>query len=165
MLMYIKSRIIIKEEFINDGANMSKKEPKKKLVGPWRSIHAVIWLVGLYILFSRNWFFPGILVLLAISAIYEGLLAKYAPHAFEEEIPNLSETPAVATPETIAPAAAEATVSAAPAAQEHRLELLPRVCPSCSGPIRGHEVKWTGPQSADCPYCGSNLPMSKADSD
>jgi primosomal protein N' len=39
---------------------------------------------------------------------------------------------------------------------------LPQVCPSCSGPIRGHEVKWTGPQSANCPYCGTNLPMNKA---
>jgi DNA-directed RNA polymerase subunit RPC12/RpoP len=39
---------------------------------------------------------------------------------------------------------------------------LPHVCPNCGGPIRGHEVKWTGVQSADCPYCGTNLPMSKA---
>ena len=58
---------------------MSRKEAKKKLVGPWRSIHAVIWLVGLYILISRNWLIPGIFVLLAISAIYEGVLRRYAP--------------------------------------------------------------------------------------
>ena len=42
---------------------------------------------------------------------------------------------------------------------EHRLELLPATCPNCSAPIHGENVKWTGPQSADCPYCGVNLPM------
>ncbi len=39
------------------------------------------------------------------------------------------------------------------------LELLPSTCPSCGGPISGSQVKWTGPQSADCPSCGVNLPM------
>ncbi len=141
---------------------MSKKESKKKLVGPWRSVHAAIWVVGIYLLFSRNWFFPGIFVLIAISAIYEALLAKYAPHAFEEELPESGAYPVDKAQYPTPPIAKEASASSAPAVmQEHRLELLPQVCPSCSGPIRGHEVKWTGPRSANCPYCGTNLPMSK----
>jgi len=135
---------------------MSKDEPKKKLVGPWRSLHAVIWLVGLYILISRGWIFPGIFILLAISAIYEGFLQRYAPHAFEEEPPTTS--PQVTAPISAAPPPA---ISPAPVL-EHRIDLLPQVCPNCNAPIRGHEVKWTGPQSANCPYCGTNLPMSKA---
>ena len=135
---------------------MSTNEPKKKLVGPWRSLHAVIWLLGLYILISRGWIFPGIFVLLAISAIYEGILQQFAPHAFEEEVRTTPE-PAAPLPYTTPPVA---TVQAN--VQEHRIDLLPQVCPSCNGPIRGHEVKWTGPQSANCPYCGTNLPMSKA---
>ncbi len=49
--------------------------------------------------------------------------------------------------------------SASAASAEHRLELLPSTCPSCGGPISGRQVKWTGRQSADCPYCGVNLPM------
>ncbi|HEX9090114.1 MAG TPA: hypothetical protein VF831_01420 [Anaerolineales bacterium] len=135
---------------------MSNHEPKKKLVGPWRSLHAVIWLVGLYILISRGWIFPGIFVLLAISAIYEGILQQFAPHAFEEEVRTPSQPNAPLTPSTAPVATVQAGV------QEHRIDLLPQVCPSCSAPIRGHEVKWTGPQSANCPYCGTNLPMSKA---
>jgi hypothetical protein len=135
---------------------MSNKEPKKKLVGPWRSLHAVIWLVGLYILFSRNWIFPGILVLLAISALYEGFLQRFAPHAFEDEMPiNVPTPPAAVT------SMPTQSLYSNPV-QEHRLELLPQACPSCNGPIRSHEVKWTGPQSVNCPYCGTNLPMSKA---
>ena len=41
----------------------------------------------------------------------------------------------------------------------HRLELLPATCPDCGAALHGDTVKWTGPQSADCPYCGMNLPM------
>jgi len=135
---------------------MSKNESKKKLVGPWHSLHAVIWLVGLYILISRGWIFPGIFVLLAISAVYEGLLQQFAPHAFEEEVGTNPQPSAPLPQTTTSVPPVQATV------QEHRIDLLPQVCPSCNGPIRGHEVKWTGPQSANCPYCGTNLPMSKA---
>ena len=134
---------------------MSNREPKKELAGIWRSLHGVIWLVGLYILFSRGQIFPGILVLVAISAIYEGILRRYAPNAFEAQTPLGAPKPEAATQREPAP------VMAPTPPQEHRTELLPPACPSCNGPIRGHEVKWTGQQSANCPYCGTNLPMSK----
>jgi hypothetical protein len=161
--MYIKSRFTNITEFIKDGVIMSKKEPKKKLVGPWRSIHVMIWMVGLFILISRDWIFPGIFVLIAISAIYEGLLARYAPHAFEEVIPDATASPVEEAPTTTTPWVIDPSVSTPPAAmREHRLELLPQLCPNCNAPVRGYMVKWTGPQSADCPYCGSNLPMTKA---
>jgi hypothetical protein len=134
---------------------MSSKTPKKELIGPWRSLHLLIWLLGLYILGTHNWWWPGILVLAAISAIYEGLLQRFLPNAYEEQAPAIPAD-AGAIPYQPAP------ITAPPAPLEHRLDLLPQVCPSCNGPIRGHEVKWTGPQSANCPYCGTNLPMSKA---
>lgn len=134
---------------------MSSKRPKKELIGPWRSLHAVIWLVGLYILFTRGPFFPGILVLVAISAIYEGILQRFLPDAFEEQAP-------VETENTASMPLGPAPDMAPPTPPEHRIDLLPQACPSCNGPIRGHEVKWTGPQSANCPYCGTNLPMNKA---
>lgn len=135
---------------------MSVNEPKKRLVGPWRSLHAVIWLVGLYILITRGWIFPGIFILMAVSAIYEGIVQRFAPRAFADETTPPSP-PSPATP---------ATVTSSPAysapVQEHRIDLLPQVCPNCNAPVRGHEVKWTGPQSANCAYCGTNLPMNKA---
>lgn len=138
---------------------MSEKERKKKLVGPWQTFHVVIWVLGLYLLFSNNYFFPGILILLAISALYEALLRRFIPSAFEEVAP---ETPAVQSgPAGIpVPEPADSPLRT-PAVPEHRLELLPQVCPSCNGPIRGHEVRWTGSQSANCPYCGTNLPMKQ----
>jgi hypothetical protein len=135
---------------------MSEGEPKKKLVGPWQSLHLVIWLIGLYLLATRNWWWPGILVLLAISAIYEALLRQFVPGAYVEEKTAPTSQGTLPIPSaTPLPLYKPATV------QEHRIDLLPQVCPSCNAPIRGHEVKWTGVQSANCPYCGTNLPMNK----
>jgi hypothetical protein len=118
-------------------------ENKPELTGPWRSIHGAIWLIGLALLFWKGWWWPGILVLVAVSGIAEALIRQYAPDAVEKPAPVTASAPATDTP------------------PQHRLELLPMTCPNCGGPIRGHEVKWTGSQSADCPYCGANLPMKK----
>jgi hypothetical protein len=123
-----------------------KKEEKPKLTDPWRSIHGAIWMIGLAILFLKGWWWPGILVLIGVSTIIEALIRQYVPNAIEK------------TAQTV-PVASPMTVISIPS--EHRVELLPATCPNCGGPIRGHEVKWTGSQSADCPYCSANLPIKK----
>ena len=127
-----------------------KKEDKPELTGPWRSIHGAIWLIGLAILFLKGWWWPGILVLLAVSGIAEALIRQYVPDAVDKTEPFVPPMPV--TSQTTRTASTS----------EHRLDLLPATCPNCGGPTRGHEVKWTGPQSADCPYCGVNLPMKKS---
>jgi len=139
---------------------MSDNQPKKKLVGPWQSLHVVIWLIGIYILASRGWWWPGILVLVAISTLYEAFLRSLVPQAYIDEKPATPVTSGQGM--TPPPVATNPTPVSASNINEHRLDLLPQVCPACNGPIRGHEVKWTGPQSANCPYCGTNLPMNKA---
>ena len=70
---------------------MSKHEQKPKLVGPWRSLHGAVWLIGLAILAWREWWWPGILVLVAISMVIEAVLMQYVPQAFEkaEQPPSL----------------------------------------------------------------------------
>jgi hypothetical protein len=127
---------------------MSKRERKSKLVGPWRNVHGAVWLIGLVVLAVNNWWWPGILVLVAISMLLEGVIMLMAPDAVEYEG---VESPSPQEPSTPGPSPVPAP--------EHRFELLPTTCPNCGGPIRGHEVTWTGAQSADCPYCGANLPM------
>lgn len=139
---------------------MGSNETKKKLVGPWQTIHGVIWVIGIYLLWTRNWWWPGILVLVAISALYEAMLRQYVPEAYSEE---KTDTAGATEPASTLPELRPLPVTPAQAPMlEHRMELLPQVCPNCNAPIRGHEVRWTGAQSADCPYCGSNLPMNKA---
>jgi len=127
---------------------MSEHEDEKELTGPWRKLHAAVWLIGLAILAWKGWWFPGILVLVALSLVIEALLMQFAPQAFEEG--GMAIPSPAPEPEPVSPVV------------EHRAELLPSTCPKCGGPIRGHEVKWTGVQSADCPYCGVNLPMRDA---
>lgn len=123
---------------------MNRPDQNRKLVGPWRNLHAAVWLIGLAVLFWKGWWWPGILVLVAISTVIEGVLMQFAPHAFEKEEQPLSQPPAP---------------TSAPAPAEHRFDLLPSICPNCGGPVHGQDVKWTGAQSADCTYCGANLPM------
>lgn len=140
---------------------MTKNDSENRTAGPSRALHAAIWLIGLAILAIFNWWWPGILVLVAISGLFEAYLRRKFPQDYQEEPPKVPESQATEIPEP-SPSVVPATpTSSSPVVQEHRLDLLPQVCPSCSGPIRGHEVKWTGPQSANCPYCGTNLPMSK----
>ncbi len=130
---------------------MNQPERKKKLTGPWRNLHGAVWLIGLAILAWKGWWWPGILVLVAISMIIEALLMQFAPTAFETD--DTVETPSLELPPSL-------ITNPAP---EHRLDLLPSTCSKCGGPIRGHDVKWTGSQSADCPYCGATLSMEKTD--
>lgn len=131
---------------------MSKE---KKLVGPWRTIHGAIWLIGLAILFWKGWWWPGILVLIAISGIAEALIRLLVPGSSEPVEEKTEEKKEGIMP----PPAVEPTGE--PEA-EYRADLLPSECPKCNAPARGNEVKWTGPRSANCAYCGANLPMKKA---
>ncbi len=125
---------------------MSEPEKKQELTGPWRSLHVAVWLIGLAVLASKGWWWPGILVLIAVSGVVEAFLLHFAPGGGREKETVPAPAPAPAPP---------------PTPPAHRLELLPAVCPKCGGPVRGAEVKWTGPQSAECAYCGLNLPMGK----
>ena len=134
---------------------MSKREREKRLVGPWRALHAALWLVGLAILAWSDAWWPGILVLVAFSLLLEGILRRFAPQAFEE--PMLEST--VPEEPSVAP---QAPVARMPApSRPHPEEWLPVNCPKCGGPTRGSEVRWTGPTTADCPFCGANLPMKR----
>jgi hypothetical protein len=137
---------------------MTNLEPKQKMTGPWRNLHAAVWLIGLAILAWRGWWWPGILILVGLSMILEVLLKRYAPQAFELEEPSMPSPQATTPPVTSSPGVSSPVVPI----PGHSVDLLPTSCPKCGGPIRGHEVKWNGPRSAECPYCGGNLPMGKS---
>ena len=126
---------------------------RTRLTGPWRRIHTAVWLIGLAILFWKGWWWPGILVLVAISAILEVVIQRAVPEAVAPELEPKEKVEAQVPSPPVTPAAPE---------PQHRADLLPSKCPGCGAPVRGHEVEWTGPQSADCPYCGTRLPMQQA---
>lgn len=135
----------------------SKNKEKEKLTGGWESIHAAVWLLGLAVIAWQGWWWPGILVLVAFSTLFEAFIKKAIPDSYVT-VKKDETGDYVPVTETLN-RAQPASVSSQPA---HRSDLLPTNCPRCGGPTRGHEVIWTGEQSADCPFCGANLPMKSA---
>jgi len=135
--------------------------PRRRIFSPWRSWIGVLWLGGILFLLFSGKIWPGILILVLFSLLLQGGYMLFAPRsepdAFEQpehyQPPHQPTTPPVQAVQTPA--------QAAPQPPQHRLELLPEACPKCGAPIRSGEVKWTGAQSADCPYCGANLPMNR----
>jgi hypothetical protein len=45
----------------------------------------------------------------------------------------------------------------APGGVEPVVAALPAACPSCGASLNMNEVRWVGPLTAQCPYCGRNV--------
>jgi hypothetical protein len=132
-----------------------KNKSKRNIPPALRNMEGAIWMIGLAILAIKGWWWPGILVLVAISTVYESVLMSIYPKSEVDE--DAAAIPPV-TP--VSP-----TTPAAPVTQakvEYPTASLPTNCPRCGAPARGHDVHWTGPHSADCAFCGANLPLSKS---
>jgi hypothetical protein len=124
------------------------------LFRPHRHFGGWFWLIGLAILFSSgHGVWPGILVLIGLSMVFGSLFR-------EERRPEKQEPPFDPYSQPVTPPPAPKPVSSPDPI--HSVDLLPATCPQCGGPVRSYEVKWTGAQRAACPYCGSNLPLKKA---
>ncbi len=129
----------------------------------WHSAHSAIWLIGLGILFFTGLWWPGILVLVGLSMILEWVFSQAAPQVFETPKAPAPFPPAAPSPApTPAPVNPVAFTPTAPVQAVHPVQELPSACPHCGGPVRAYEVKWTGPRSAVCAYCGSGLPLKKS---
>lgn len=102
---------------------------------PWKQIQGAIWLIGLAILFWQDWIFPGIFVLIAISGLFQAGVQLYLKRQQE----------------------AQAQSSTAQQQLQERANWMPATCPKCGAPISVATVTWTGPNTADCPYCKANL--------
>lgn len=116
-----------------DDQKRQKTEPELPL--PWLRIHGAIWLIGIAILAWQDWWWPGILVLIAISGLVQAGLQLYFSRKVEIK---------------------QAQVEAQQLDKE-RATWLPAVCPTCGGPLSMTTVRWTGPATADCPYCSAHL--------
>jgi hypothetical protein len=105
-----------------------KGDEEADLPLPWKQVQAAIWLIGLAILFWQGWIFPGILVLVAISGVTQALMQVYVKREQEKR----QQT-------------------------QRRTDWLPAKCPQCGGPLSVETVRWTGVDTADCPYCSAHL--------
>jgi hypothetical protein len=112
-----------------------KHHSEDDLPVPWKKIQSALWLIGLALLFYFDWIFPGILVLVGISGLFQAGVQLYLGRQQE---------------------ARQQAVQAQQAAQA-RANWLPDTCPKCGAPVSVETVNWTGANTADCPYCKANL--------
>ena len=119
--------------------DLSKQKPAKaaepELPASWKQIQMAIWLIGLAILAWQDWWWPGILVLLAISGLVQASIQMH--------LSKQSQT--------------QQEASKAQDLAKQRGEWLPSICPTCGAPLSVSTVRWTGLATADCPYCKANL--------
>ena len=117
---------------------MAEKEKKEEPELPqlYAAVHSAIWLVGLAPLASQGWWFPGILILVAISGVAQALLSQMAKSEEDKA------------------AVAASARSAAMAVTSN--------CPTCGAAISASSVTWTGANTAQCPYCNAALPLKSA---
>ncbi len=101
---------------------------------PWDKIQGAIWLIGLAILAWQDWWWPGILILVAISGLTQAGLRLYLER--QKKAQELHQA---------------------------RQTLLPDTCPSCGSPVNAGTVKWTGSTAAACPYCGNSVTSRESD--
>ena len=113
----------------------NNEKGERELTGLYAAVQSAIWLGGLAILFFTGWWFPGILVLVAISGITQALLQA---RARQDE-----------TKQAVAQEARAAAMA------------VPANCPTCGAAISASSVNWTGPATASCPYCKAAVPLNK----
>jgi DNA-directed RNA polymerase subunit RPC12/RpoP len=120
---------------------------------PWMPFGGFIWFFVFAMLFmgGGRWL-PGLIVLIVLASVF-GSLFRGASQSWTQDQPPVKTSMPPQTPTVITVPVDELL---------HRVDLLPINCAQCGGPIRSNEVRWTGKQSAACPYCGSDLPMKKS---
>ena len=119
---------------------MTEEETKTKemddtLPVPWQRIQTAIWLLGLAVLAWQDWWWPGILVMVAFSGLAQAAIQFYLARQKQATDQLKNEL----------------------ALEQERGSWLPSLCPNCGGPISVGTVRWTGINTADCPYCKANL--------
>jgi hypothetical protein len=112
----------------------SEKE-ERELTGVYAAVHSAIWMIGLAVLFYTSNWFPGILILVAISGVAQALLQMLAKRE-------------------------EAKTEAAQQARQAALA-VPATCPTCGAAINASTVVWSGVSTAHCPYCKAAISLQK----
>lgn len=124
----------------------SRHDDEKELPGVWNGIQGAIWLIGIAIIAWQGWWWPGILVLVAVSGITQALMRSHVKKqeaaALEQQVVRRQE-------------AQERALHAT------RAETLPARCPACGAPLSAATVLWRSPTTATCPYCDTGVTVKR----
>lgn len=120
----------------------------------------ILWLLGIaYLAFTHNWW-PGILVLVAISMVATGVLNAVG-RSDEPDVngpaPMSPPSGPVETPTPFKSSAPEPMSAPAPKVATTAAIDLPDRCPHCGGPTGGRSARSLESDPAICHYCGSRL--------
>lgn len=131
---------------INEGNTMSEtaarseKDKEEEEHDGFHTIwHVGVWMFGLAILALMDWWWPGILVLVAISVIGGTIGEEYLKRRSDRE----------------------RVVTAMKVAQTARAEALPERCPACGAPLSTKSVIWRSESTASCPYCNTSVKATR----
>lgn len=124
-------------------AKRRDKEPE--LPYSWQQVQGAIWLIGLAIIAWQGWWWPGILVLVAVSGLTQAAIAAYVKRQDDA---------------AAARAAQAHSLEAQKRLEVARLDALPSNCPVCGGALDPARVTWAGPTTATCPYCQSAIKVT-----
>jgi hypothetical protein len=112
------------------------------LSGVWSAAQSAIWLIGIAILAWQGWWWPGILILVAISGVTQMIMRRQVDK--EEEA-------------VLMRASAERAKQEEHSLRASRAETLPARCPACGAPLSATTVNWRSPTTATCPYCDTGV--------
>ena len=91
-------------------------------------------MLGIAVLAWQGWWWPGILVLVAISGLVQGYAEIMERREKEER--------------------------KAAKASKDQVVSLPKTCNNCGSPVDKENVNWTNSTSASCSFCGTVLKTS-----
>ena len=112
----------------------------------WQQVQTVIWLVGIVLLAWRGWWWPGILVLVAISGLTQAVIVRHLRQGDEQRVQQAAQAQADA---------------ARRSAEESRATALPEQCPGCGAPLTAATVMWTSGSTATCSYCHTTIKATR----
>ncbi len=117
---------------------MGHKSNEPEFPFQWQQVQGAIWLIGMAILFFTGNWFPGILVVMAVSALSQAAIAAYLKRGEEQR----------AQAERL-----RVEQRAQREAEDARAGALPPICPGCGAPLTATTVLWRSATTAACPYC------------
>ena len=98
---------------------------------PWEQVQGAVWMLGIAVLAWQGWWWPGILVLVALSTLVEGFANVYERQEKERVIE-------------------ETTIADKSAA-------LPAECPNCGSPVDQSKLERDDDGSVRCRFCHTAL--------
>ena len=126
------------QENMKSGQKSAKKH-EDELPGVWGAAQGVIWVLGIAFLAWTDWWWPGIMVLVAISMIAGAVMRR--------QVDKHQASARVAAEEKVIHAA--------------RAEALPERCTACGAQLTARNVIWRSQTTASCPYCDTAVKATK----